>query len=547
MIQNGSQRIWSHQHYILDMESKTSGKLLNGGFLSGFVEKSIELPNDGLNGECRVVFGGDHSDCEMKVNMVNGKREGEAMIMKNGKVYYRVEYGSGKLNGLIERLDEDGNVELKGHLMAGVERGLFKEYNMGTLTWMGYMDKGEYYSTVLESEYTKGLYVERRRDTGAIVSIAQYDDELIDKNGYCIEIVNGEMVECVYENGEMKPRRSVLGEERKRDHWIEENEDGSKRVCVDTSTIPTENALMRYDMTSHYEYGVWMENGKCYELKRSLYENRLLEGDLNSHEMRMYEENELKEILNGENDCIDLSANGKRWEGGVKNGKPCGYGVLFNEEGRKEYEGFMMDEKKCLYGMEYYDDIERVSYAGCYCDGYRYGKGIEYDRNGNVEYDGMWRNNGHWTCEDENDVIDNRTESLQLVDSIIPYSLCLPSFLNSLKEVVIGAETIGIIRVFCMIGLNELESIRIGKETLHNEGMPLFSSFSSFKQELPLRKYGVCLIMNCPKLQSIQIGYRSFSDYESFELLNLPSLQSIVVSNWCFFAVATFSLTGLID
>ena len=219
------------------MESKTSGKLLNGGFLSGFVEKSIELPNDGLNGECRVVFGGDHSDCEMKVNMVNGKREGEAMIMKNGKVYYRVEYGSGKLNGLIERLDEDGNVELKGHLMAGVERGLFKEYNMGTLTWMGYMNEGEYYSTVLESEYTKGLYVERRRDTGAIVSIAQYDDELIDKNGYCIEIVNGEMVECVYENGEMKPRRSVLGEERKRDHWIEENEDGSKRVCVDTLSL----------------------------------------------------------------------------------------------------------------------------------------------------------------------------------------------------------------------------------------------------------------------------------------------------------------------
>ena len=69
------------------MESKCSEKPLNHGILRGFVEKSVELPSDGLNGECRVVFGDGHSDCEMKVSMVNGKRKGEAMILKNGKLY----------------------------------------------------------------------------------------------------------------------------------------------------------------------------------------------------------------------------------------------------------------------------------------------------------------------------------------------------------------------------------------------------------------------------------------------------------------------------
>ena len=541
------------------MESKTSGKQLNGGILRGFIEESVELPSDGLNGECRVAFGGDHSDCEMKVNMVNGKREGEAMILKNGKRYYRMEYVGGELTGLVERFDEGGNVELRGHLMTGVERGLYKEYKNGIMTWMGCLNAGYHYSTVMESEYMKGMYVERRIDDGAIVSIAQYDDELSFKNGYCTEIVNGEMVECVYENGEMKPRSSVLVDERKRDHRSEEKEDGSKRVCVDTSTIPTENSLMQYDMTSHYEYGVWMENGKCYELRRSLYENRLLEGDLNSHEMRVYEENELKVVLTGENGCIDLSASGKRWEGGVKNGRACGYGVLFNEEGRKEYEGFMLNGMKCLYGVEYYDDIERVSYVGCFCDGARYGKGIEYDRNGDVVYDGMWRNNGHYSCEDENDVIDNRTESLNLVNSIITYSLCLPSFLNSLKRVVIGDESVRGIRELCMIGLNELESIRIGENlgngrtlqsnlySLFNRGgsrfnpsslpsnspRPLFS-FSPPEEEKPHRKQCFYQIMNCPKLKSLEIGSDIFYDYESFELLNLPSLEFITMGENCF-------------
>lgn len=47
----------------------------NSGFLSGFVESSMEMPSDGLNGNCTVHYGGEHSEYELNVTFVNGVRE----------------------------------------------------------------------------------------------------------------------------------------------------------------------------------------------------------------------------------------------------------------------------------------------------------------------------------------------------------------------------------------------------------------------------------------------------------------------------------------
>ena len=62
-------------------------------------------------------------------------------------------------------------------------------------------------------------------------------------------------------------------------------------------------------------------------------------------------------------------------------------------------------------------------------------------------------------------------------------------------------------------GLNELKSVIIGK--------------NSFSLSNATRKGNKCLIMNCNELSEIHIGEKSFFDYESFELKNLPSLISI--------------------
>ena len=51
----------------------------------------------------------------------------------------------------------------------------------------------------------------------------------------------------------------------------------------------------------------------------------------------------------------------------------------------------MMDGIRVCYGKEFYDDIEKVKYEGCYYEGKRFGKGVLYDRNGGIEYDGLWK------------------------------------------------------------------------------------------------------------------------------------------------------------
>ena len=103
-----------------------------------------------------------------------------------------------------------------------------------------------------------------------------------------------------------------------------------------------------------------------------------------------------------------------------------------------------------------------------------------------------------------------------------------------LKRIMIGDECFGMVRVFELDGLDELESVVIGKK--------------SFRISGDERSDGSYRIVNCPKLKSIQIGYASFQDYHSFELNNLPSLQSIDIGGWyCFGYVPSFSLTGLID
>ena len=104
------------------------------------------------------------------------------------------------------------------------------------------------------------------------------------------------------------------------------------------------------------------------------------------------------------------------------------------------------------------------------------------------------------------------------------------SGLVRLKQIVIGDECFRSVRLLELDGLRELESLTIGNK-----------SFQIGNQRQIDR---VCRIVNCPKLKSIQIGDDSFSDYHSFELNNLPSLQSIEIGVRCFFWAPSFSLIG---
>ena len=102
-------------------------------------------------------------------------------------------------------------------------------------------------------------------------------------------------------------------------------------------------------------------------------------------------------------------------------------------------------------------------------------------------------------------------------------------YLPNLKTINIGDNCWETTKTFKLDSLDLLESVVIGKKSFLGEQVG-----SSYQ------------ITNCPKLKSIRIGITSFRNYESFELNNLPSLQSIVTDGDGFY-YAPFILTSLMD
>lgn len=104
---------------------------------------------------------------------------------------------------------------------------------------------------------------------------------------------------------------------------------------------------------------------------------------------------------------------------------------------------------------------------------------------------------------------------------------------GELKRIVIGNDCFGKVRVFNLDSISELESVVIGQR--------------SFRIGIDRQTDNVYRIVNCPKLNTIQIGDYSFVDYRTFEMNDLPSLQSIDYGTYCFSGAYRFSLIGGIE
>ena len=118
--------------------------------------------------------------------------------------------------------------------------------------------------------------------------------------------------------------------------------------------------------------------------------NRVIEVNVASHTLIRVNGEEVKGIE--PNQVLDLSDDGERWEGDVLNNQPYGWGVLYDSENRMAYEGFRIGNVNACYGTQYYSDIQKVEYEGEWCEGKRWGRGVQYDRNGNIAFDGEWMN-----------------------------------------------------------------------------------------------------------------------------------------------------------
>ena len=305
---------------------------LNGGFLSGFVEASVEKPADGLNGACVVHYAGQQRKCKMKVKLVNGMREGIGTIMKEGAPFIQVEYHHGLASGTVCRMDDYGMVEMRGQLLNGMESGLFEEYDDNEkVVWRGYYRDGNRYSEVVKSEQLEGYYDEKSVENGRLLSIAQYDKDLRDKNGRCLEYENGSLrSECVYENGVKKhtshqfvnERMTVFDSNGKKVYegkWFGDMKSGF--LCHEKmegmsgyfKEVDSSGRLIR---VSEYDELNVFKNGKCFEMENGKVKR-----------VCVYEKGIMKRVMQEFDGSImvEYDENGKKvyedgWKGDMKNG-----------------------------------------------------------------------------------------------------------------------------------------------------------------------------------------------------------------------------------
>ncbi|KAK8816826.1 hypothetical protein WA577_005856, partial [Blastocystis sp. JDR] len=145
-----------------------------------------------------------------------------------------------------------------------------------------------------------------------------------------------------------------------------------------------------------------------------LHLNGVIEVDTASHTLLRVNGEEVKGIEHAK--VLDLSDDGERWEGDVLGNQPYGWGVLYDSENRRVYEGFRIGEVNVCYGRSLYPDVQKVEYDGGICEGKRWGQGIQYDRNGKTVIDGEWINNEHLSKQvvlnEENQLLHNRIEEL---------------------------------------------------------------------------------------------------------------------------------------
>ena len=271
---------------------------------------------------------------------------------------------------------------------------------------------------------------------------------------------------------------------------------------------------------------------------------RIVWVDVDKKELLEVEGVDLSEMKR--NEILDLSVEGDRWEGDALNGYPCGWGVLYDKNNERVYEGFRIDEKNVCYGRTYYSDISRVEYEGEWCDGMRWGRGVQYDRNGVVVYDGEWLNDA--PLEKRVEVTSATVLLHNCVEELCVSNGCcneeglkeldLHLFVN-LRELKVGNECFEYVKKVNICGLRELERMIVGSK-----------SFTKEKNVYLFEKDGRFYLKNCPKLKSLKMGRYSFTDYTVCEIENVDALEVIEVGDLnersCNFRSASLELKSIV-
>ena len=244
----------------------------------------------------------------------------------------------------------------------------------------------------------------------------------------------------------------------------------------------------------------------------------IVEADIETHQL--VKVNNIRVDCITHNALIDLSE-GNAWHGDGVDDQPFGWGVLYDSEGEKKYEGFRIGEANVCYGIQYYPDIQKVEYEGEWCDGKRWGRGIQYDRNGCTVFDGVWMDDEpvikRMVLNEENQLLHNHIEELTVSNGSCNGSEWIVldlSFIPSLRELKVGDSCFECVKRVKLIGLKRLERVVIGNNSF---------SLNCYGND-PNRHF---YLKNCERVRELKVGRYSFADYSVCEIESVPSLEVI--------------------
>ena len=168
-------------------------------FLGDYEIESVEMKNgDELNGESIMRLLIDDERYEMSVNMKNGKKEGVGLIVrKNGTLFMRMMFVNDECEGEVTKMNKYGRTVLKGRVSKGRKDGMWTEYDdNGNEKWRGFYRNGVMNMSLKDQEGMKGFYSERN-EKGELLSVSEYDEFGLLKNGKCFEYEEGRLVRNV--------------------------------------------------------------------------------------------------------------------------------------------------------------------------------------------------------------------------------------------------------------------------------------------------------------------------------------------------------------
>ena len=276
-------------------------------------------------------------------------------------------------------------------------------------------------------------------------------------------------------------------------------------------------SLYHYDVGWYHEGVAKTESSVLMEMSRE----RVIEVDMETKQVVRVNGEEVSGVEHKQ--VLDLSDDGERWEGDVLNDQPYGWGVLYDSEGEKVYEGFRLKEVNVCYGRSYYPDIQKVEYEGGICEGKRWGRGVLYDRNGNTVFEGVWMGDKEIA---KSGVIDPHSQLLhtQLEELVVSNECCSEEertvfdfkLLPNLQKLKVGDKCFKHVTKVELVGMKQLKKVEIGEDS--------FSPDSCW----PPRK-GCFRLKDCPLLRELMIGDSSFSYYSVCEIESVPSLRVLEI------------------